>query len=89
LAAPPERLFFTMWEDDDDIQTVTFGEFTRFATAQAAELDAHGLKCKDTVVLVMPQGIPLLATFAGAVMLDVQSRHVVDGIESELSGCSI
>jgi fatty-acyl-CoA synthase len=69
VAAPPERPFVTMWEDEDDVQTMTFGEFTRFASLQAECLRAHGLRRRDTVVLVMPQGIPLLATFAGAMLL--------------------
>ena len=68
-AAPPERPFVTMWEGEDDVQTMTFGEFTRFACLQAERLRAHGLRPQDTVVLVMPQGIPLLATFAGAMLL--------------------
>jgi acyl-CoA synthetase (AMP-forming)/AMP-acid ligase II len=68
-AAPPERPFVTMWEDEDDVQTMTFGEFTRFACLQAERLRARGLRPQDTVVLVMPQGIPLLATFAGAMLV--------------------
>ncbi|PWT81675.1 MAG: hypothetical protein C5B57_10030 [Blastocatellia bacterium] len=68
-AAPPERPFVTMWEDEDDVQTMTFGDFTRFACLQAEKLQRHGLRSADTVVLVMPQGIPLLATFAGAMLL--------------------
>ena len=27
MAAPPERPFITMWENEDDIQSVTFGDF--------------------------------------------------------------
>jgi len=67
--APPERPFVTMWEDEDDVHTLTFGEFTRFACLQAEQLRAHGLGSQDTVVLVMQQGFPLLATFAGAMLL--------------------
>jgi hypothetical protein len=29
LDAEPHRLFITMWHDEDEIETVTFGEFTR------------------------------------------------------------
>jgi fatty-acyl-CoA synthase len=68
-AAPPERPFVTMWEDEDDVQTMTFGDFTRFARVQAAHLHARGLRAGDPIVLVMPQGIPLLAAFAGAMQL--------------------
>src|SRR5206468_9063174 len=68
-AAPPERPFVTMWEDEDDVHTLTFGEFARFACLQADQLRAHGLGSQDTVVLVMQQGVPLLAAFAGAMLL--------------------
>jgi len=34
LAAPPHRPFITMWYDEDESDTVTFGEFIRLAQAQ-------------------------------------------------------
>src|SRR5262249_29456347 len=50
-------------------QTMNFGEFAQAARVQAASLRAAGLKTGDTIVLVMPQGIPLLVAFAGAMRL--------------------
>ena len=64
LAAPPERQFVAVREDEDEYQTVTFGEFVRDARSRAALLRRHGVGCGDTVVLVMQQGLPLMTTFA-------------------------
>lgn len=69
LAAPADQPFVTMWKGEDDAQTVRFGEFTSLALAQAAYLQQQGLRQGDTVVLVMPQGIPLMTAFAGAMCL--------------------
>jgi fatty-acyl-CoA synthase len=69
LAAPRERTFVTMWEDEDDVESVTFGEFIGRAQAQAAHLQALGAQPGDTVILIMPQGITLMAAFAGAMLL--------------------
>src|SRR6266568_8896293 len=69
LSAPPQTPFVTMWNDEDDCQTVSFGEFIRLAKLQAASLQNHGLQVGDRVILIMPQGIPLMASFAGAMLL--------------------
>ena len=68
-SAPPDRPFVTMWKNEDDIQSVTFGEFAALASAQASYLQAQGLKAGDRVILIMPQGIPVMATFAAAMQL--------------------
>lgn len=68
-AAPADRPFATMWNDEDDIQSVTFGEFRQAARAQAESFQSHGLREGETVVIVMPQGIPLMAAFVGAMLL--------------------
>ena len=68
-SAPPNRPFVTMWKNEDDIQRVTFGEFAALASAQANFLQAQGVKAGDRVILIMPQGIPVMATFAGAMQL--------------------
>src|SRR5262245_19773708 len=57
-----------MWSGDAESQ-VTFGEFTARARAQAVGLRAHGVVCGDTVILILPQGIDLMAAFVGAMML--------------------
>lgn len=66
LAAPPDKPFVTMWRDEDDIETVNFGRFRELVFAQAAFLRSAGVKPQDRVILIMDQGVPLMATFAAA-----------------------
>jgi fatty-acyl-CoA synthase len=68
-AAPPEKPFITEWNDEDDIRAITFGECIRLAKLQAAAFLAQGLVAGDRVILIMPQGIPLMTAFVGAMML--------------------
>lgn len=68
-AAPANRPFATMWRDEDDIDRITFGEFRANAETQAAHFQEHGLNKGDTVVLIMPQGIPLMTAFVGVMLL--------------------
>ena len=68
-AAPTDRPFITAWTDEDDHETVTFGEFRRRARVNAAALADEGVVQGDRVVLIMPQGIPAMTTFVGAMML--------------------
>jgi len=68
-AAPPEKPFITEWNDEDDIRAITFGECIRLAKLQAAAFLAQGLVADDRVILIMPQGIPLMTAFVGAMML--------------------
>jgi acyl-CoA synthetase (AMP-forming)/AMP-acid ligase II len=69
LRAQDDAQFVTMWHADDDFETVTFGKFKRMAVGQAAYLRENGVGLRDTVVLVQPQGIDLMATFAGALLI--------------------
>ena len=68
-AAPAGRPFVTAWIDEDERERVTFGEFRRRARGQAAALQDHGVMVGDRVVVIMPQSIPAMATFVGAMML--------------------
>jgi fatty-acyl-CoA synthase len=68
-AAPETQPFVTMWLDDDDERTFTFREFRRWSNSQAALFSSHGLKKGDTVILIMPQGVALMAAFVGAMLL--------------------
>jgi fatty-acyl-CoA synthase len=68
-AAPANRPFVTAWIDEDEQETVTFGEFRSRARLQAAVLIDQGVAAGDRVVVLMPQGIPAMTTFAGAMML--------------------
>jgi fatty-acyl-CoA synthase len=68
-AAPEAQLFVTMWLDDDVERTFSFGQFRRWSNSQAALFSSHGLGKGDTVILIMPQGVALMAAFAGAMLL--------------------
>ena len=68
-AAPGERPFVTAWIDEDEHEEVTFAEFRRRAGVQALWLRGHGVSVGDRVVVIMPQGIPAMTTFVGAMML--------------------
>jgi fatty-acyl-CoA synthase len=68
-AAPGERPFVTSWIDEDERETVTFAEFRRRARLQANVLHNHGVTVGDRVIVIMPQGIPAMTTFVGAMML--------------------
>lgn len=68
-AAPAGRPFVTEWIDEDEQETVTFGEFRERARSQAGLLLQHGIGAGDRVVILMPQGIAAMAAFAGAMML--------------------
>jgi acyl-CoA synthetase (AMP-forming)/AMP-acid ligase II len=68
-AAPAELPFATMWNDEDDTQSVNFGEFRRRAESVAGCLRSYGLTEGQAVILIMPQGISLLTAFVGAMLL--------------------
>ncbi len=68
-AAPPDQPFVTMWRGEDEITSATFGEFRRLAAIQAAGMLKHGARPGDTIVLIMPQGVPLMGAFAGAMTI--------------------
>jgi len=68
-AAPADRPFVTYWTDEDEQEQVTFGEFRSRARRQAAVLKSYGVNRGDRVVIIMPQSIAAMASFAGAMML--------------------
>ncbi len=67
--APADRPFITAWIDEDERETVTFAEFRRRARVHAGVLRDAGVKAGDRVIVIMPQGIPAMAVFAGTMML--------------------
>ncbi|MGO9519320.1 MAG: AMP-binding protein, partial [Candidatus Korobacteraceae bacterium] len=69
-AAPSERPFVTAWVNEDEQETVTFGEFRRRARLQAGVLRANGVTSGDRVIIIMPQGILTMTVFIGAMILD-------------------
>jgi len=68
-AAPPDRPFITSWIDEDEQVTLTFADFRGHAQRQAGMLRDQGVTAGDRVVIIMPQGIPAMTTFVGAMML--------------------
>ena len=68
-AAPASRPFITAWIDEDERETLTFADFRQCARGQAAMLRDRGVTGGDRVVIIMPQGIPAMTTFVGAMML--------------------
>jgi len=68
-AAPGDRPFVTAWIDEDERETVTFGEFRRRARLQAKILRDHGVMAGDRGIIIMPQTIASMTTFVGAMML--------------------
>ena len=68
-AAPADRPFVTFWINEDEQETVTFGEFRRRARAQAATLRTHGAGAGNRMVIIMPQGIAAMTVFAGAMIM--------------------
>ena len=68
-AAPGDRLFATYWVDEDEHDDVSFAEFRRRAGTQAKLLRDNGVGRGDRVVIVMPQSVAAMASFAGAMIL--------------------
>ena len=58
----------TAWVDEDEREEVTFAEFRRRAGSRRPAAQPWSTT-GDRVVLIMPQGIPAMTTFVGAMML--------------------
>src|SRR6266581_1195726 len=69
FAAPEEKPFVTSWKNKDDIESVTFGEFKRRTLSQARYFRSKGVKPGDTIILIMPQSIALMAAFVGVMLI--------------------
>jgi acyl-CoA synthetase (AMP-forming)/AMP-acid ligase II len=67
--APADRPFVTSWIDEDESESVTFGEFRQRARAEASVLRESGIAAGDRVVIIMPQGIPAMTAFVAAMMV--------------------
>jgi fatty-acyl-CoA synthase len=68
-AAPADRPFVTAWIDEDERERATFAEFRQRSRFQASVFRDHGVTDGDRVIILMPQGIPAMAAFIGAMML--------------------
>lgn len=67
--APNHLPFATMWHNEESVESVTFGQFRDQAEQHAANFHAYGVEQNDIVILIMPQGIPVMAAFVGAMMV--------------------
>lgn len=74
--APDDRPFVTAWVNEDEQETVTFAEFRRRARLQGGVLRAQGASRGDRVIVIMPQGIPAMTVFAGAMMLGASPAFI-------------
>jgi fatty-acyl-CoA synthase len=68
-SAPENAEFVTFWVDEEEHETVSFGEFRHRSSIQAAGLLDQGVRPGDRVVIIMPQGIAAMTAFAAAMML--------------------
>jgi fatty-acyl-CoA synthase len=68
-AAPADRPFVTAWIHENESETITFAEFRRRAHLQAGVLRDCDLTAGDRLVIIMPQSIPAMTIFVGALML--------------------
>lgn len=68
-AAPSDSPFITFWTDEDERESVTFGQFRERAYSQAAALQAEGVGSGDRLLIIMPQGIAAMVTFAAGMVL--------------------
>jgi fatty-acyl-CoA synthase len=68
-SAPENAEFVTFWVDEEEHETVSFGEFRHRSSIQAAGLLDQGVSPGDRMVIIMPQGIAAMTAFAAAMML--------------------
>lgn len=68
VSAPHEKKFVTMWHGDGDERSITFREFRLQAEAYSELFGKEGAQSGDRVILIMRQGIDLMAAFVGAML---------------------
>lgn len=67
--APAKRLFVVEWHDENDQQSTTFGDFRLQSREYGSFLQRQGVQPGDRVVFLLPQGIALMAAFAGSMLI--------------------
>lgn len=68
-AAPPQRLFVREWHDEAQHGSATFEQFQKLTADWADFLHERGVAAGNRVVLLMQQGIALMAAFAATMRL--------------------
>jgi len=66
--AEPERAHIHLYEENDALRTMTFGELHERASLVAAELTERGLEPAQTVAIMLPTCAEFFSTFAGILL---------------------
>jgi fatty-acyl-CoA synthase len=61
----PDRVHIQIYEEDEQLRTITFGELYERASAVAADLRQRGLEPGQTVAIMLPTCADFFFTFAG------------------------
>jgi len=64
----PERIHIRLYSDDDDGETISYGELLAQAQRRAAGLQALGVQPRETVVLMLPTGKSYFFEFFGVLL---------------------
>lgn len=64
----PGRAHIHLYQEDESIQKITFGELYERAAAVAADLLERGLEPKQTVAIMLPTGAEFFFSFAGILL---------------------
>jgi fatty-acyl-CoA synthase len=64
----PNRVHVQVYEEDDQLRTITFGDLYEHASSVAAELRRRGLESGQTVAIMLPTCAEFFYTFAGILL---------------------
>jgi acyl-CoA synthetase (AMP-forming)/AMP-acid ligase II/acyl carrier protein len=64
----PARAHIHLYEENDELRTITFGELYERASTVAAELQRRGLEPGQTVSIMLPTCAEFFSTFAGILL---------------------
>lgn len=64
----PNRVHVQVYEEDDQLRTITFGDLYERASIVAAELRRRGLESGQTVAIMLPTCAEFFYTFAGILL---------------------
>jgi fatty-acyl-CoA synthase len=64
----PKRVHVQVYEEDDQLRTITFGDLYERASIVAAELRRRGLEPQQTVAIMLPTCAEFFYTFAGILL---------------------
>src|SRR5580704_10613127 len=66
--AEPDRVHIQIYEEDEQLRTITFGELYERSSAVAADLRQRGLETGQTVAIMLPTCADFFFTFAGVLL---------------------